>query len=52
MGERTLPEAIWLLNDNLDARGGLSPGELLAREVPEVPQTIKAIATAVGYMPD
>lgn len=40
------------MNDNLDARGGLSLGELLAREVPEVPQTIKAIATTVGYMPE
>lgn len=40
------------LNENLDARGGLSSGELLARKVAEVPQTVKAIATAVGYMPD
>lgn len=50
--ERTLPEAIRSLNDNLDARGGLCLGELLTKEVPEVPQTQKATAATVGYMPE
>lgn len=31
---------------------GLSPCELLALEAPEVPQTRKAVSTAVGYIPD
>lgn len=47
-----IPKSYKLLNKNLSARGQLPPCELLAREAPEAPQTIKAIATAVGCMPE
>lgn len=42
-----LPEGIRLLNVNLGARGGLPLCELLVREDPEAPQTLKVAATAV-----
>lgn len=36
-----------LLNENLGARGGLPPCELLVRGDPEAPKTLKVAATAV-----
>lgn len=53
MGEKmTLPDAIKLSNENITVSSGLSSCELLAREVPKAPQTTKAIATAVCFMPE
>lgn len=44
------PEVIRLLTENLSARDGAPPFELLARKADEVPQILKPIATAAGYM--
>lgn len=46
------PEALRFLNGNSTARGGLSSCGLLARETPEVPQAVKAVAAVVGCTPE
>lgn len=47
----TLPEDVRLLNKNISVSTGLSLCEMLAQKVTKFLQTIKPIATTVGYTP-
>ena len=49
---KAFPEAMKFLDKNPSVKGRLLLYELLVKETPKVPQTIQAITTAAGCVPE